>query len=123
MEFLTVLIGDTPDCSEQKNPQECVVAAVGVTEDPVESKAQLDTLLADNGSDITTVKFSQGIEGFYFVDGELQLIIWRQDDMAHLLMSQECNRDCISKQQLINMAKSASQEPAITSQDTSYYSY
>ena len=30
------------------------------------------------------------------------------------------DRDCISKQQLINMAKSAAQEPAVTSQDTFY---
>jgi len=123
LEFFTVLIGDTPDCSEQKNPQDCLIAAVGVTEDPIKSKAQLNNLLADNESDITQVKFSQEIEGYYFVN-KLQFIIWRQDDMAYLLMSKmpkKCGSDCISKQQLIDMAKSASQEPAITSQDTSYY--
>lgn len=127
MEFFTVLIGNTPDCSEEKNPQDCLVAAIGVTEDPIESEEQLNALLADNESDITFVKFSQGIEGFYFVDGDLQLIIWRQDDMAHLLMSEQCvtksDRDCISKQQLIDMAKSASIEPVITSHDTSSYSF
>ena len=123
MEFFTVLIGDTPDCFEQKNPQDCVVAAVGVTEDPIESQSQLNDLLADSKEDLTVVKFSQAIEGFYFTADELQLIIWRQNDMAHLLMFKECDRNCISKQQLIDMAKSASIEPAITSRDTSYYSY
>ena len=126
MEFFTVFIGDTSDCSEQKNYQDCLVAAVGVTEDPIESQSELDALLADSEEHIATGKFERGIEidhgieGFYLVNGELQSIIWRQEKMAHLLMSKKCDRDCISKQQLINMAKSAAQEPAVTSQDTFY---
>lgn len=129
VEFFTVLIGNTSDCLEQKNSEDCLVAAVGVAEDPIESQSELDALLADSEEDIATGKFERGIEidrgieGFYVIDGELQSIIWRQEKMAHLLVSKKCGRDCISKQQLIDMAESATEEPAITSQDTSYYSF
>ncbi|MEM8723082.1 MAG: hypothetical protein AAGE84_27990 [Cyanobacteria bacterium P01_G01_bin.39] len=130
MDFFTVLIGDSSDCLEQKNSEDCLVAAVGVTEDPIESQSELDALLANSEEDIAKGKFERGIEidreieGFFLVDGEVQSIMWRQGKMAHLLMSKKCvtkssrkvDRDCISKQQLINMAKSASQEPVITSQ-------
>ena len=119
MDFFTVLIADRFNCSEQKNIQDCLVAAVGVTEDPIESQAELNALLADNEEDITTIKFGREIEGFYFEEADLQLIIWRQNEMAHLLMSKKCsNRDriCVSEPQLIDMAKSAAKEPPITSQ-------
>ena len=118
MEFFTVLIAERPNCSEQKNFEDCLVAAVGVTEDPIESQTELNALLTDNEEDITTIEFSEEIEGFYFEESELQIIVWRQNKMAHLLMSKNCSgdRDCISKQQLINMAKSAAKEPAIASQ-------
>ncbi|VEP17190.1 conserved hypothetical protein [Hyella patelloides LEGE 07179] len=133
MEFFTVLIGDNSDCLEQKNPEDCLVAAVGVTEDPIESQAELDALLADSKEDIASDEFERGIEidrgieGFYLVYEELQLqsIIWRQGKMAHLLMSKKCpkglasrrDRECISKRQLIEMAKSAANETAITGQN------
>ena len=125
MEFFTVLIGDSSDCSEQKNPEDCLVAAVGVTEDPIESPAELDALLVDREEDIASGEFergievSQGIEGFYLVDGKLQSIIWRQGRMAHLLMSKKCDRECISKQQLIEMAQSAANETTIIHQNVS----
>ena len=118
MDFFTVLIADRPNCSEQKNLEDCLVAAVGVTEDPIESQAELEALLADNEEDINVIKFDRGIEGFYFEEAELQLIVWRQNKMAHLLMSKKCPSDriCVSEQQLIDMAKSAAKEPAIASQ-------
>ena len=118
MYFFTVLIADSPNCSEQKNIEDCLVAAVGVTEDPIESQAELNALLTDNEEDITTIEFSEEIEGFYFEESELQIIVWRQNKMAHLLMSKKCpsDRDCISKQQLTDMAQSAAKEPAIASQ-------
>ena len=118
MEFFTVLIAERPNCSEQKNFEDCLVAAVGVTEDPIESQTELNALLTDNEEDITTIEFSEEIEGFYFEESELQIIVWRQNKMAHLLMSKNCSgdRDCISKQQLIDMAQSAAKEPAIASQ-------
>jgi len=123
MEFFTVQIADTPDCSEARNPQDCLVAIVGVAEDPIESEAQLNDLISNKKEDIDQVKFEREIEGFYFVDEDLQIIIWRQDKMANLLITQECSDKCISKQELIEMAKSAAKEPAITNIDTSYYSY
>ena len=121
MEFFTVLIADRPNCSEQKNFEDCLVAAVGVTEDPIESQTELNALLTDNEEDITTIEFSEEIEGFYFEESELQIIVWRQNKMAHLLMSKKCpgDRNCISKQQLVNMAKSSAEEPAITNQNVS----
>ena len=120
MEFFTVLIGNSSDCSEQKNLEDCLVAAVGVTEDPIESQAELDALLIDREEDIASGEFERGIdvgkgiEGFYLVDGQLQSIIWRQEKMAHMLMSKKCDRECMSKQQLIKMAKSAANETTIT---------
>lgn len=110
-------IADRPDCSEQKNLEDCLVAAVGVTEDPIESQAELDDLLAKHEGDFTTIEFDREIEGFHFEKSQLQAIVWRQNKMAHLLVSRRCpsDRDCISKQQLIDMAKSAVEEPAITS--------
>ena len=137
MEFFTVLVADTPDCSEEKNPENCLVAAVGVTEDPIKSEAELDALIADYEEDATSAEFERGIkvdrnlEGFYFAEEDYQIIIWRQTGMAHLLMSKTCSkelssphdRDCISQQQLIEMARSAAKEPVINSSDTSYYSY
>lgn len=118
MDFFTVLIADLPNCLEQKKVQDCIVAAVGVTEDPIESQAELNNLLANNEGDFTTIKFGEEIEGFYFEKSEWQIIVWRQNKMAHLLMSKKCSgdRDCISKPQLIDMAESAAQEPAITNQ-------
>ena len=123
MEFFTVQIANTPNCSEEKNPQDCIVAIVGVTEDSIKSEAQLNDLISNNKEDIDLVKINREIEGFYFVDGNLQSIIWRQDKMANLLMTKECSDDCISKQDLIQMAKSAANEPSITNIDTSYYSF
>lgn len=117
MEFFTVQIADLPNCSEQKNIEDCLVALVGVAEDPIKSQAELDELLANNEGDFTTIEFGREIEGFYFEKSEWQAIVWRQNKMAHLLMSKKCasDRDCISKQQLIDMGKSAAEEPAITS--------
>ena len=123
MEFFTVLIADTPDCAEQKNPQECLVGAVGVTKDPIRSQIQLNNLLAKHEGDITKVKFEPGIEGVYFTERNMQSIIWRQNKMAHLLLTEKCDDECISKQELINMAKSAANEPAIINSDSSYYSF
>ena len=123
MEFFTVLIANTPDCAEQKNPHDCLVAAVGVTEDPIKSPTQLNSLLAKHREDITKVKFEPDIEGFYFTERDMQSVIWRQNQMAHLLLTKKCDDECISKQELINMAKSAANEPAIVNPDSSYYSY
>ena len=123
MEFFTVSIANTLDCSEQKNPQDCLVAIVGVGEDPIKSNDRLNALISNHEKDIELVKIDREIEGFYFVDEDLQLIIWRQDKMANLLVTKECSDNCISKQELIDMAKSTAKEPAITSSDTSYYSF
>lgn len=117
VEFFTVLIADRPDCLEQKNLEDCLVAAVGVSEDPIKSQAELDKLLANHEGNFSTIEFGQGISGFYFEQPQLQAIVWRQKQMAHLLVSRRCpsDRNYISKQQLIKMAKSAAEEPAITS--------
>ncbi|MEO1341606.1 MAG: hypothetical protein AAFV28_10805 [Cyanobacteria bacterium J06635_13] len=114
VEFFTVLIAD---CSEQKNLEDCLVAAVGVSEDPIKSQAELDKLLANHEGNFSTIEFGKEISGFYFEQPQLQAIVWRQKQMAHLLVSRRCpsDRNCISKQQLIKMAKSAAEEPAITS--------
>ena len=123
MEFFTVLIANTPNCGEQKNPQDCLVGAVGVTEDPIKSATQLNSLLAKYREDITEVKFKPGIKGVYFTERDMQSVIWRQNKMAHLLLTEKCDNECISKQELIEMAKSAAKEPAIVNSNSSYYSY
>lgn len=129
MEFFTVIIAKTPDCSEQKNPEDCLVAAVGVTKDPIKSEAELNALIADNEEDATSAEFERGIEvgqeieGFYLAEADFQLIIWRQEQMTYLLITKKCINDCISKKELINMAKSTANEPAIINSDTSYYSF
>ena len=123
MEFFTVLIGNTPDCAKQENPRDCLVAAVGVTEDPLKSPTQLNSLLAEYREDITKVQFKPEIEGFYFTERDMQSVIWRQNQMAHLLLTKKCDRECISQQELIDMAKSAANEPAIVNSDASYYSF
>ena len=46
-----------------------------------------------------------------------------QNKMAHLLLTENCDRKCISKQELIKMAKSAANGPAIVNSDSSYYSF
>ena len=122
MEFFTVFITNASDCSEQKNTEDCIVAAVGVAEDPIESPAELNILLSDSKEgEITTVELREKIPGYYFEDGELQIVIWRQEKMAHLIMSKKCDRDCMSKKQLIDMAESAASETTVANQNISYF--
>lgn len=123
LDFFTVTITNTPNCEQQENFLDCLVAVVGVAKDPIESQAQLDELVADNKDKIVQTELATGVSSFYFTEADWQSIIWRQDNMAHLLIAQECSDRCISQQELIDMAKSAVNEPAILSSDTSYYSF
>ena len=41
--------------------------------------------------------------------------------VVHLFITEKCSDDCVSKQELIDMARSAANEPAITSSNSGYY--
>lgn len=119
--IFTVLVADADDCEDKDDPLDCTVGIIGVTEITSESDLQVSDLPSDS-VDITRIKLSQDAKGFYFVqDEDYQFVVWKQDRLAHLLIAKKCSDDCASKQELIDMAKSAANEPAITSSNSSYY--
>ena len=118
-----VMISEFPDCVDQKNPLDCSIGLVGVSE----TSSDRDLTVADlpeDLEDLTSVKFGKDAKGFYFVQHEIyQLVIWKQDALAHLLIAETCDDGCVTKTELIEMAHSAANEPAITSSDNSIYDY
>ncbi len=74
----------------------------------------LRSLLSEGLQDITNVKLGKGIQGLYsfFNGGSSQdrAIIWKQNG---LLFKVDCRAGWMSKQQLINLAKSMAKEPPI----------
>jgi len=63
-------------------------------------------------------------KGYYFIqDEDYQFVVWKQDELGYLFITEKCSDECVSKHQLIDMAKSAVYEPPITQADSSYYLY
>ena len=120
-DVFTVLISETPDCVERENPLDCTVGIIGVTESISESDIQADDLPSDS-VDVTPIKLGKEVKGFYFVqDRDSQLVVWKQDKLVHLFIAEKCSDNCVSKQELIDLARSAANEPAITSSNSGYY--
>lgn len=123
LDTFIVLVSETPDCEQENNPLDCTVGIIGVSETSSLENLEIDDL-PDDIADLTPVKLNKHAQGFYFVqDEDYQIVVWKQDRLAHLLIAESCDDDCVLKQDLIEMATSAANEPAITSSDTSYYSF
>ena len=119
--IFTVLVADTDDCEDKDDPLDCTVGIIGVTEITSESDLQVNDLPSDS-VDVTSINLDQEATGFYFVyDEDYQFVVWKQDELAYVFITKKCRDDCVSKQELIDMAKSAAHEPAITSANSSYY--
>ena len=116
-DVFSVLISDIPGCEEEKDPSECTVGVIGVTEALSEEPLQPEDL-PDDSEDLTPVALTNTAQGFYFVqDKQAQFVVWEQDELGYLLFSGKCESECLSKQQMIEIAKSAASEPAILSAD------
>ena len=120
-EVFTVLVSETSDCAYEDDPLDCTVGIIGVTESISKTDIQADDLPSDS-VDVTRINLGKEAQGFYFVqDEDSQFVVWKQDELVHLFIAAKCSDDCVSKQELINMARSAANEPAITSSNSGYY--
>ena len=123
LDTFMVVVSQIPDCHQAKNPLDCIVGIVGVSETSPDSKLELDDLPEDI-EDLTAIELNQSTQGYYFIQNEdYQLVIWEQENLAHLLIARHCEENCLDKQDMTKMAISAANEPAISSQDSSYYPY
>ena len=115
------LVSETSDCAYEDNPLDCTVGIIGVTESISEADIQADDLPSDS-VDVTRINLGKEAQGFYFVqDEDSQFVVWKQDELVHLFITEKCSDDCVSKQELIDMARSAANESAITSSNSGYY--
>lgn len=122
-EVFAVLVSETHDCAESENPLDCSVGIIGVTETRSESDLQIEDLPGDI-ADITPVELNEYAKGYYFVqDEDYQFVVWKQDELAYLFITEKCSDECVSKHQLIDMAQSAAYETPITRADSSSYLY
>ena len=114
-DVFSVLISDIPGCDRQEDLSECIVGVISVTEALSQAPLKPGDLPPDS-EDLTPVTLTNGATGFYFVqDKQAQFVVWQQDGLGYLLFSGKCEDECVSKQQLIEIATSAATEPAITS--------
>ncbi|MCP6762230.1 MAG: hypothetical protein NHB32_26565 [Fischerella sp. CENA71] len=110
-----VRLANTPDCSVSNNPSACTAGGFGVFTPEGTSK-----IWPPKGDSITPVKLGNGISGFYITRGQgnniSQYIFWKQDGLEYVLgLGGGSTRD-VSQQQMIDMAISMANEPAITSE-------
>ncbi|GAB4540652.1 MAG: hypothetical protein Tsb0014_32030 [Pleurocapsa sp.] len=115
---LMVLISDTPDCKNQKDPFSCAVGGMAVANAPWKP----DKFLQD-AEDVTPIVLGNNLEGFYFVHQDSRCVIWQQNQLIYQIITPQESSEYVSKQQLIEIAKSAANEPAITKSDWADYQY
>ncbi|MEL6929020.1 MAG: hypothetical protein AAFO95_10325 [Cyanobacteria bacterium J06600_6] len=116
-DVFSVIVSDLPNCEQSDDPEDCIVGVISVTE-ALSDSALTPEDLPDNRQDLTPITLAEGAEGFYFTQNEeIQLVIWEQDNLGYLLMTEQCDDECVSKQQMIEMAQSAALQPPIYSLD------
>ncbi|KOP23302.1 hypothetical protein AMR41_26825 [Hapalosiphon sp. MRB220] len=109
-----IRLANTPDCSTSNNPSACTAGGFGVFTPEGNSK-----IWPPKGDNITPVNLGNGISGFYITRGQgnniSQYVFWKQDGLEYVLgLGGGSTRD-VSQQQMIDMAISMANEPAITS--------
>lgn len=109
-----VRLANTPDCSSSNNPSACTAGGFGVFT-PEGSKNW-----PPKGDSITPVDLGNGISGFYITRGQgnsiSQYVFWKQEGLEYVVgLGGGSTRD-VSQQQMIDMAISMVNEPAITSE-------
>ncbi|MEM8675350.1 MAG: hypothetical protein AAGF83_15965 [Cyanobacteria bacterium P01_G01_bin.67] len=113
-EVFTIAVASLPNCAEQEDPTNCIVGIVGVTEAISDSALEMEDL-PPNSENVIPINLAQDVSGFYLEQGtEMQLVVWEQDRLGHLLVVKKCEDNCVSQEELIEMAISAARKPAIT---------
>ncbi|MEL6496217.1 MAG: hypothetical protein AAFQ41_14005 [Cyanobacteria bacterium J06623_7] len=114
-DIFSVLVADEPGCASKSDPGECLVGVISVTEALSESPLQPDDLPGERDN-LTAVTLAEAATGFYFTqEDEIQLIVWEQDNLGYLLFSEKCSDGCLTQAEMIEIATSAANEPAIVS--------
>ena len=109
-EAISVNFGVIPNCGSYVRPDQCAIGGIAVFKSP-EPK-----FWPPKGDNITPVDLGNGMSGYYLTRGSghntLRYVFWRQNGLQFALGTAAF---AMSKQQIIDTAVSAVNEPPITS--------
>jgi hypothetical protein len=109
-EAISVNFGVIPNCGSSAKPNQCAIGGIGVF------KSREPKFWPPKGDNITPVDLGNGMSGYYLTRGSgqntLRYVFWRQNGLQFGLGTAAF---AMSKQQIIDTAVSAVNEPPITS--------
>ena len=107
-----VRLAITPDCAFSNKPSACTVGAIGVF------TPESFPIWPPKGDSITPVDLGNDTHGFYVTRGEgnhiSRYVFWQQDGLEYGLLVAG-GLKIVSQQQMLDIATSTVNEPAITS--------